>query len=230
MKMDRKTMLIVGGSLAVLLLVLYLRSRSAAKPPAPVTDTIGTSQDQASADYATLAGEIQQQSATETGDFATLQQAQQAGAAQEQSDVAGLSSEIGSLQQGEEGERGGVEGWAPAAAGVDVARGKANPPQGPPHHKKGQKNKTGDARPTHNGAHVNHHHPRGTAGHAHAPRSHAPHHVTHPHAPAGGHPATHPGRAPAGRGPVHPGRAPAPAGRPAPTRRAPRGRPGRRRR
>ncbi len=201
--MNKKTLLIGGGAVAILLVFLYMRSRSSAGS-APV-DTTGTAQDQAANDYATLAGMLQQQQGQEASDVAALggQIATDTGnwqgslalaQGQEQADVAGLNAAETAWPQSVVSAIGSQSGMIAqlhqdlvgVQAGQKSLRTDVNKLQHPP------KKPSPKRKPPKPNPHVNNHHPAGTAGHAVGQRSHQPKPATiHRPAPGAGH-APHP--------------------------------------
>lgn len=242
-KMNKKTMIIIGAGVAAVLLVMYLRSRSASSTSP--TDTLGTTDangDPSGSGYADLGGQLQQSDANEASDVASLSGQLQAAQAQEASDIAGLNAQfaglsaIGADPTSPSGPvtnptspqpRMSVLTRAAKAAGVIAAPFGAKAPTGTPagykdvglgggnwgyapttNRRPAQHQKTGQTktRPVTN--HQNGNHPAGTAGHAVAPRSHAP-----ARAPTVG--ARLSGLHPVIAQPVHPKPAPQKASKPA---------------
>lgn len=156
--MNKRNLMIVGGGLALLFLYMRYRNGQSSTSGNPPTDTMGTtSSDPLSSDYATLAGNEQQIAAQESSDFLGLQNT-----------VQGLQSLI----------QGDASAMAKMQREIDRLR------KGERHrHSTRQHPGKAGGKHRHQGAsHVNQHHPKGTAGHSVASRSHGAHRP-------GGHPA-----------------------------------------
>lgn len=221
MKLDRKHLIIIGGGVALLAIMLYMRSRSS--KPAPVSDTMGTTDSGA----AQAGGDAQQAAANEASDVAALQAQLAAQQGQEASDIAALhgdvsavSSAVDQIPAGAQGPQGatGAAG-ATGRAGRNIVRTAAGKGKG-----KGKGKQHGKAgakvsnAARHNGNHANNHHPASTAGHAVAQRSHGaptranPRHPSqHPVTQHAQHPRPNTGntggtRAPASKPPAKPRR------------------------
>lgn len=164
--MNKKYLMYGGGALLLILAYMYYRSQSAGS--GSTSDTLGTPSDQEAADYAGLAGDLQQQGAQEASDVSSLQ-----GQMQQLADtIAGLTG--GTTSTDDSGTA------APPETVTDPVTGKTKKKA---HHAKKATHKKAGHKHTHrhHDAHTNHHHPAGHAGHAVAPRSHAPKRAARPH-------------------------------------------------
>lgn len=186
--LHNRNVLIGGGAVLLLLAYLYYRNRSTSSASSAPTDTIGTTTDPASSDYATLAGMAQQGSAQETADVGTLTGQINSLTGQESSDISALTGTIGGLESQLNNIPAGPAGPAGASgigagqyrklqqqlAKVMASQEKQSARLTSLLNQERQREKTGKKSKASSNPHTNAHHPAGTAGSAVGRRSHEP--------------------------------------------------------